>query len=533
MGSSSNASSDHAVVDVSPHASNDDLGNVEAQEPPSSWTRFILAFGLPAIISVAAIDPGNLEVDLQAGHAAGYTLIWTILFSSVVGFVLQSLAAHVTISSGSHLADLIARTYKGDKVLWWSIFGMAELSIIAFDVAEVVGTAFALQILFNWPLWVGMIMSVIDTMLVLYLQRRGLNKVEIIIEGLLFILAACIGFEFFLSRPSFGSIVEGTLIPGLGSKPSEGAIIAVGILGSVIMAHNLFLHSWLIHDREERRQETAFAANTDQAPIFREHPSREGMLATSRYATIETAAIFFATFLVNMGVLCVTAAMPKSALDPGAEISLKDAGAMLQDVLGSRFASTAWAIALLASGHAATVTGALASQAVCEGFFSIREGRSPQIIVLATRAVAIFPALAGALLAGEAGADRLIVLTQVVLSLALPFAAVPMLKILSHLKENSRCGVASPFLLGSGYAAFILLLGANVYALYDLVQQIMSGYGYLVANAVAVLGLGAFVLLGKLIVAPVQFAEVSVSDSSKNTGYETKPLLPERDDQNA
>lgn len=160
-----------------------------------SWSRLVALAGLPCLISVAAIDPGNLEVDLQAGNLLGYRLIFGLLFASIAGWLLQTLAAHVTILTGAHLAELCAHAYRHFPVLKASLFVVAEVSIIAFDVAEVVGTAFALQLLFGWPLWLGMLTSAFDTMLVLYLQKRGMSKLEMIIEGMLFLLAACLLFE--------------------------------------------------------------------------------------------------------------------------------------------------------------------------------------------------------------------------------------------------------------------------------------------------------------------------------------------------
>lgn len=494
----------------------------ETSTPPSTpssnrpfWQRLFVIAGLPCLISVAAIDPGNLEVDLQAGHIFRYKLIWALLLSSVVGWVLQTLSAHLTVRTGAHLAELCAKGYAYQPGLSRSIFVFAELSIVAFDIAEVVGTAIALQLLFNWPLWFGMLMSAFDTMLVLYLQRMGLTKVEIVIEGMLFILAACLIYEFGLSRPEPASMMQGMLVPSLGDKPVEAALLAIGILGSVIMAHNLFLHSWLVKQRHfetpEPEDEVVSEASAD---------------AACRYASAECAAIFVATFIINAIVLSVTAALPDHALAGIKELGLKDAGALFSNFLDGRFASTAWGLALLCSGHAATVTGTLSSQILCEGFLDIREGNSPAALVLTTRAVAIVPALAGAMLAGESGADRLIVLSQVVLSLALPFAVIPLFKLYALVGQNATRG---GWLMKAGHLSFAVLVISNVLAVWDIVGQVREEaagrFGPMLLLGAVVTG--SSLLIAKLVVAPVQLDDVDLIVDRVGLPAEKRRLLDE------
>lgn len=450
------------------------------------------------MISVAAIDPGNLEVDLQAGSALGYTLIWVLLLSSMLGWLLQTLAAHLTIYSGYHLAQLYALAYQHDPFLSASIFGMAELSIVAFDVAEVVGTAFALQMLFGCTLWFGMILSALDTILVLFLQRRGLTKVEIFIEGLLFILAVCLFYDFFLSRPAFSEMFKASIVPSLGDKPRQGAVLAIGLLGSVIMAHNIFLHSWLVHQR----------MHDDDSNSLYSEPCSEHLSATTRYATIEAAAIFGATFLINTCVLSISASIPHDLMPEN--LGLRNAGLLLQNVLRSDLASTAWAVALLASGHAATVTGALASQAVCEGFLNIRQDNSSSALVLGTRMIAIFPALIVGLIAGEQGSDGLVVVSQVALSLALPFAVIPMFKLLGYIGgRQRRNGGSAPnaVMVYAGYLAFGVLLVGNLYAVYSILHDMSDSSGQLATNGALVVGVLAGCLIYKLIRTPVYIEE--------------------------
>lgn len=359
-----------------------------------------------------------------------------------------------------------------------------------------------------------MILSAVDTMLVLYLQRRGLTKVEILIEGMLFILAACLIYEFVISRPSVASMFHGLVVPTLGDRPKEAAILAIGILGSVIMAHNLFLHSWLIKHRSLNDE------------VLLQQPRPETVEAECRYATIEAGAIFFATFLINAIVLSVTAALPKHALASVDEIGLRDAGAIFSNFLPGNFASTAWGVALLASGHAATVTGTLASQVMCEGFFDIQEGRSPAVLVLGTRALAIVPAVAGALIAGQKGADQLVVLSQVLLSLALPFAIIPMLKVVAITEGEKGFG---RWLLWAGYVSFAVLIVSNGVAVVGIAEQISEEKGGACNLPLVVLWLSLLVggaLIVLLVVAPARLEDFDLVVDRQLEGEEKGLLRP-------
>lgn len=460
--------------------------------------------GLPCLISVAAIDPGNLEVDLQAGMTLRYSLIWSLALASFVGFVLQTLCAQLTILTGMHLSQLCAQAYRSHPIVSRAIFLFAELSVVAFDIAEVVGTAFALQLLFAWPLWLGMIMSAVDTIIVLYLQRNGLSRVEIIIEGMLAVLAASLFYEFALSKPDAGAIARGALIPSLGEFPRQGALLAIGILGSVVMSHNLFLHSWLIKERTQSTASDSYRPFSPASSIGRVEWATADRDASLRYAAVEAAAIFVATFAVNAAVVSVSAALPEEYRRGEDDIGLKDAGMLLRNVLGTRWASTAWGIALLASGHAATVTGTLASQAVCEGFLGMREGENMSAgMVLMTRVVAILPALVGGLVAGERGADRLVVLSQVVLSLALPFAVVPIFKIWRAVRKGGR-------LLWVGLVGFTLVLLGNVMVISDIWGGVAEGGGVIGVCVFGVVVLGSLGLVWKMLWVPVEVSERDV-----------------------
>lgn len=474
---------------------------------------------------MAAIDPGNLEVDLQAGATLGYNLIWALLLSSILGCILQTLAAHVTICTGLHLAELCQRVYHRDWLMSRAVFLMTMLSIIAFDVAEVIGTAFAIQMIFGVPLWLGMLLSACDTMLVLYLQRTGLSRIELIVEGLLFILAACVVYEFILSKPSISAMAKGAFIPSFGDADisAKGIVLAVSIMGSVIMSHNLFLHSWLEKERQRLVEFSIPSATRTEMHVGR--ATVVNFKRACRYAGIESSAIFFSTFLINSCILVVAATLPRSLVE-GGDLGLKQAGALLQHVLGQRLASTAWSIALLASGHAATVTGALASQAVCEGFLNIHDGQSSSLVIMGSRMIAIVPAVAAALVAGEKGSDGLAVASQTVLSFALPFAAIPLFKVLdvvATMRPNYGRG-----LLNTGYVVFCVVMVANAYALWQVGQTILMHNG-LVALSVFVLMVSAVsALLFKLVLTPVHRSDFAALVDVSEVPSEHEQLIPDK-----
>lgn len=539
------------------------------QPPPrSTWLTLVTTLGLPCIIGVAAIDPGNLEVDLQAGATFGYALIWALLLASILGWILQTLAAHVTIYTDLHLAELCHRVYRRTPILSRMVFLTNLVSVVAFDVAEVIGTAVATRLLFGIPLSVGMVLSVCDTLLVLHLQRNGMTRIEIIVEGLLFILAACLFYEFVLAGPSWPSILHGAFIPSFGSRHRPGGVLlAISIMGSVIMSHNLFLHSWLEKDRrkstiqsdvqtalisqqhsasvstlsadsDEQRQQISNHSRDPVSPMPPPPPptmpaSISKLFSDCRYAAVESGAIFFSTFLINMCVLVVAASLPQSVLNTiDGEIGLKDAGALLQRVLGQRFTSTAWGIALLASGHAATVTGVLASQAVCEGFLQVNEngdsnglGVSPSHIILGSRLIAILPALVVALVAGEEGSDSLAVASQAMLSFSLPFAAIPLFKVLEAVAMFRP--LYSRVLLIAGYVVFSVVMLANVMAIRDF-AQVVSRSGSLALGAFWLLTAVLSAFLVKLIFTPIQASDISTDFRSEFESNELSSLLPNK-----
>lgn len=513
-----------------PLAQQADLPAPPTSRPPgTSWNAIVATFGLPCIIGVAAIDPGNMEVDLQAGIGLGYNLIWALLLSSILGAILQTLAAHVTICTGFHLAELCKRVYRRDWILSQAVFIITLLAIIAFDVAEVIGTAFAIQMLFGVPLWLGMVLSACDTMLVLYLQRTGLSRIELFVEGLLFILAGCIMYEFVLSKPSFVAIAEGALIPSFGDNPSKGIVLAVSIMGSLIMSHNLFLHSWLEKERRSVANNTtalSTAPTTTPSNIFTGRQFIFDWRRACRYAGFESCAIYLSTFVVNSSLLVVAATLPRNVVSEIGDLGLKQAGALFERVFGQEFASTAWAIALLASGHASTVTGALASQAICEGFFDIPDGQYSSLMIMGTRSIAIVPALFAAFLAGEKGSDKLAVGSQTILSFALPFAAIPLFKVLDVVATVRPA--YGRWLLNAGYFVFSVVMVANAYAIWELGQSIAAASGMVTLSAFLLLVAVVCMVLLKLVFTPVHLSDFAVVPE-QDVSTESERLLSEKE----
>ncbi len=298
---------DGCSADISSATQAEDSNNGIASQ--SLFSRIISTFGPACLVCVAALDPGNLEVDIQAGAIFGYSLMWTLLYSSIAGWLLQTISAHLAILTRSDLAELCAIEYSDAPFVLSSLFVVAEVSILSFDVAEVIGTAFALQLLFAWPLWFGCIVSALDTLVILYFQKNGLTKVELAIEGMLVILSASLMYDFCISRPDVSAMVKGTVIPKLGANPRESSLLAIGILGSLVMSHNLFLHSWLVKLRGDATRQQSLSTQTDvESFVTRNDVGGLDIKKTCRDATIETGFVFGSTFVVNCAVVAISAA---------------------------------------------------------------------------------------------------------------------------------------------------------------------------------------------------------------------------------
>jgi manganese transport protein len=403
----------------------------------SLWRKLGAFAGPGYLIAVGYMDPGNWATDLAGGSAFGYTLLSVILLSNMMAMLLQALAAKLGIATGLDLAQACRNQYSPvARVLLWAI---CEIAIVACDLAEVLGTAIALQLLFGLPLTIGVIVTALDTLLVLALQQHGFRKLEAFVIALLVLIAICYAIELAISQPSAAQIIGG-LIPRKEIVTNPAMLyIAIGILGATVMPHNLYLHSAIVQTRQ--------FARTD-----------EGKREAIRFATFDSTAALFLALIINASILILAAStFYVAGRTDVAEI--QEAYKLLSSLLGATFASTLFAVALLASGQNSTITATLAGQIVMQGFLDIRLPAWVQRLV--TRCVAIVPAAIVASLYGASGATRLLVLSQVVLSLQLPFAVVPLVKFTSD-RQLMGAAVNPQWLKIAGYGVAAIIIGLNL-----------------------------------------------------------------------
>lgn len=368
------------------------------------WRKLGAFAGPGYLVAVGYMDPGNWATDIAGGSAFGYTLLSVILLSNIMAMVLQSLSAKLGIVTGLDLAQACREYYPSP--IRWVLWALCELAIIACDLAEVIGTAIALQLLFGIPLVWGVCITAVDVMLILLLQQYGFRKLEAFIVALLIIIAGCFAVELFLAQPSLAAIAEG-LIPRTEIVTNPAMLyIAIGILGATVMPHNLYLHSSIVQTRSFDR-------------------SIEGRREAVKLATIDSSIALMLALFINGSILILAAATFHTAgRTDVAEI--QDAYQLLTPMLGAGAASILFAVALLASGQNSTITGTLAGQIVMEGFLNIRLPAWLRRVV--TRLIAIVPAVVVASLYGESGTAQLLIASQVVLSLQLPFAVYPLVR---------------------------------------------------------------------------------------------------------
>jgi manganese transport protein len=374
----------------------------------SFWRKFGAFAGPGYLVAVGYMDPGNWATDLAGGSAFGYTLLSVILLSNIMAMVLQALAAKLGIVTGLDLAQACRSQYSPPvrMALWL----LCEFAIIACDLAEVIGTAIALQLLFGIPLVAGVCLTALDVLLILLLQQRGFRKLEAFVIALLVIIAGCFAVELALSQPSIAAVARG-FIPTTEVVTNPAMLyIAIGIIGATVKPHNLYLHSSIVQTRRYDRDE-------------------RGKREAIRFATLDSTIALSLALLINASILILAAStFYQAGRTDVAEIH--EAYALLAPMLGVGAASTLFAIALLASGQNSTITATLAGQIVMEGFLNIR--LPAWLRRLVTRLIAIVPAVTVAALYGESGTAKLLVLSQVILSLQLPFAVVPLVQFTSN-----------------------------------------------------------------------------------------------------
>jgi manganese transport protein len=366
----------------------------------TSWRTWLAITGPALMVAVGYMDPGNWATDLAGGSRYNYALIWVLLMSNMMAILLQSLAARLGIVSRRDLAQVSHEEYP--PIVNIPLYILAEIAITACDLAEVIGSAIALQLLFGLPLIYGVILTALDTFLLLLLSHAGIRKLESVVIALVGTIGVAFLIEIILGQPNWGGILRG-FVPSL---PDANALyISIGILGATVMPHNLYLHSSLVQTRKSGR-------------------NPEDIRNTIRWNTIDTAISLNLAFFVNAAILVVAASVfYRNGYYGVAEI--QDAHRLLEPILGASIAPIAFAIALLASGQSSTITGTLAGQIVMEGYLNLRI--SPWIRRLITRLMAVIPAVAVIIYSGENSTGAMLILSQVVLSLQLPFAIIPLI----------------------------------------------------------------------------------------------------------
>ena len=412
-----------------------------------SWLRRFLAFAGPGyLISVGYMDPGNWGTDLAGGSRFGYGLLWVILVSNLMAQFLQILAARLGLVTGKDLAMACRDYYRKPAAM--AMWLLCEVAIIACDLAEVVGSAVALNLLFGLRLEVGVLLTGADVLLLLGFMRFGFRKIEAIVLTLVLTVFGCFVYEIILAAPPAGAMLRGALIPSMPN--AEALLISLGILGATVMPHNLYLHSSIVQTRH--------------------HGEHDGALRHAIHSnTIDTVVALSLAFFVNAAILVLAAAVFSTSGTIVTE--LQQGHVLLRTALGGASA-TVFAVALLASGQASTITGTLAGQIVMEGFLRLRV--TPWLRRMITRGLAIVPAIFIIHATGGKDTVQLLVISQVVLSLQLPFAIFPLIMVTSDRRRMG--GYANPrWASVLGYGICTLIAALNVFLLYTVIGPVWVG----------------------------------------------------------
>jgi len=375
---------------------------------PGPWWRKLMAFAGPGyLVAVGYMDPGNWATSLAGGSAFGYTLLSVIMLSNLMAILLQGLASKLGIVTGFDLAQAVRASYSKPVVLMHWV--LCEIAIAACDLAEVIGSAIALNLLFGIPLAVGVLITALDVMVVLVLQNKGFRYLEAVVVTLIATISACFLFEILIARPDPRGVLEG-FIPSVAIvRNREMLYIAIGILGATVMPHNLYLHSSIVQTRKYRE-------------------TTEGRREAVRFAFADSTIALMMALFINGAILVVAAATFHTSGHPQVA-EIQDAYKLLTPLLGITGASTVFALALLASGQNSTLTGTLAGQITMEGFLDIR--MRPWLRRLITRALAVVPAAIVAVVGGASATAQLLILSQVILSFQLSFAVFPLVSFTS------------------------------------------------------------------------------------------------------
>ncbi|MBK6537644.1 MAG: Nramp family divalent metal transporter [Ignavibacteria bacterium] len=425
------------------------FGSIKIPTGGSFWQKLFAFAGPGLMVAVGYMDPGNWATDIAGGAKFGYALISVIFISNIFAIFLQHLSLKLGIVTGRDLAQACKDHYS--KPVSFILWILCEIAIAACDLAEVIGSAIALNLLFGIPIIAGVVITVLDVLIILFFQYKGFRYIESIVAGLIFIILSCFVYEIAVSNPELVPVLSGLIpTPQIIFNP-EMLYIAIGILGATVMPHNLYLHSSIVQTR-----------NFDK--------TEKGKSEAIKFATIDSTAALLLAFFINAAILIVAAAtFHTTGYQDIADIT--DAYKLLTPLLGASFASIVFAVALLASGQNSTLTGTLAGQIVMEGFLNIR--LNPWMRRLITRLIAVIPAFLVTLYYGEKGVTSLLILSQVILSLQLSFAVVPLVMFTSEKKKMGKF-TNKLWIKITAWIVSTIIIGLNAFLLYETFTEWFS-----------------------------------------------------------
>lgn len=410
---------------------------VRLSRSPQYWRRLLGFIGPGFLISVGYMDPGNWATDIAGGSRFGYTLLSVIMISNLIAILLQSLSLKLGIASERDLAQLCHQAY-GPKVSYFLWIG-AEIAIAACDMAEVIGSAIALELLFHIPLFYGVLITGVDVLLILLLQRCGFRALEALVITLIGTIVGMFGVQMFFSKPDYWPALHNLFVPSPSILANPDMLyIAIGILGATVMPHNLYLHSSIVQSRKYQR-------------------TSKGKREAIQMANIDSALALTLALFVNAAILIVAAAVFNRS-GHFEVAAIQDAYQLLSPLVGAAGASTLFAVALLASGQNSSITGTLAGQVVMEGFIHLKV--SPWLRRMITRSIAIIPTIIVVAVTGEQGTEKLLILSQVILSLQLSFAVVPLVLFTGSRKVMGEF-VNARWLQGLAWLVAVAIAGLN------------------------------------------------------------------------
>jgi len=459
--------------------------SVDPAHQKKGWRRVLAFFGPAYLVSVGYMDPGNWATDLAGGSQFGYKLIWVLLMSNLMALLLQSLSARLGIVRGRDLAQANRETYP--KGVNFAFYILAEVAIAATDLAEILGMAIGIQLLTGLPLIWGVLLTVADTFLFLFLQRLGIRKMEAFIICLVGIIGFSFLAEMFLAKPDLGEVAKG-FIPSI---PNEQALyIAIGIIGATVMPHNLYLHSALVQTRKIKRD-------------------TEGIRKSIKLNFIDSAIALNLAFFVNAFIL-ILAATVFYATGRTDVAEIKQAHELLTPMLGSSLAPTLFAIALIASGQSSTITGTLAGQIVMEGYLQLRI--TPWVRRLMTRLIAIVPAVIVILVNGENNIDSLLVFSQVILSMQLGFAIIPLIHFTSDRKTMGIFTI-KPWVIVLASLITLVLVYLNLRMVYEQASVFFENSDSIWAKALIIAAALAYITLLLMAIFYPLFVKVTTEEA--------------------